>query len=266
MPKTHSAANKPKLETSTKALITTPKCGAESSKVGTIEHLTKHLSADEAEKVRLLMADLDRCWKFHSKGLAAVADAIDQLGSNRRELGRLLVAVRAALVQPGRNGRFSRFLRHRKIPKETAYSIMGDYERSAALPAPILEAAKRVGIDPATKRYLPFLEDLASIEGLTADKAVKAITEQKSKPKKTSQYSDDELRMLQIFSAMEKALKDKGRAEKRKLLSSVLNAVAHFVLQEKEPYPIHVVPSDVDDWLLLPSRGKAQLAELKEAK
>jgi hypothetical protein len=83
-------------------------------------------SQDEAN----LSAETVQLWQVHQDCQTAIKHETQQFRSLRGELGRLLHQMKALLSTPGRNGKWSSWLKERRIPRATADRLVLKFERS----------------------------------------------------------------------------------------------------------------------------------------
>jgi hypothetical protein len=232
------------------------KPGAESSGIRTIASLSKGLNEKQEKEVKRLLKEIPEAYKGYV--------------GRRSELGKALCELQQVLATAGKNGRFKQCLDHLRIPKSTAYELIGRYESTKDIEPLFLQAADELGIDlGAPKVYSQFAELRFARQGLNLEKARKIIEPLTKKAKRdvTASFgpgiTDEEKGAFKVFDAIRRSMGDFTDLQKKKALTEALNYYAHYFLGYKEPTSIALVPTKAEnDWVLLPSKGKAAAKEV----
>jgi hypothetical protein len=225
------------------------------------------------QKIASLSDGLDKEQKVElDRLLKEIPEALKDYSIHRRKFGKSLYELQAVFAKAGKNGRFQTCLRRLHIPKSTAYDLIGRHKRivDLDLPAVILQAADEVNIDLGAPELYSRVEDLRfSREGLDLAKAKEIIgpLAKKAKREVTALFgpgiTEEEKKAFKVFDAIRRSMGDFTGIQKKKALSEALNYYAHYDLGYKEQTSIELVPTKAeDDWVLLPSQGKATAKEV----
>lgn len=74
--------------------------------------------------------DIEGMWETHCSMTSSVNDSQNELRALGKTLGEALFYMKVVLARPGRNGKWSEFLREKKIPRTSGDRMAAAYERS----------------------------------------------------------------------------------------------------------------------------------------
>ena len=230
----------------------------ELSEVRTIQKLAIDLSEADRVEFQKLSVEFDSCWRKYS-------ELLPQFKSSRMDSGRILTAIQDLLAKPGKNGRFSSFLKAKRISKSKAYEIIGDYKLAQSLPTLLIEKAEEKGLDLSEKRYANRLSALVGESDITEQQADELLATLVRRPKPASKYAkdlnEDDRGVHCIFVALEKATANVPKNKKKAYLKEAFSYWMHYCAQETKPFELNVRPKPAEnDWVLYPAKGKKGVA------